>query len=87
MVKSTKLEVYRMERPKTLWATVTDDTTNIKLTENYRNDRGTYKLNSGLFPTRQPNVSCFIFFAEASQPNIFGITNLQNDYKYELLSN
>ena len=26
-----------------------DETTTIKVTENYRNDRTTYKLNSGLF--------------------------------------
>jgi hypothetical protein len=45
-------------------ARVKDDTTTIKRTDNYRNDRTTYKLNSKLVPTRQPNASCFIFFAD-----------------------
>ena len=43
-------------------ASVTDDTTTIKLTENYQNDRTTYKLNSGLFTDTTAQRIVFYFF-------------------------
>ena len=43
------------------------DTTTIKLTENYRNDRTTYKLNSGLFSDTTAQRFVFYFFSHRTK--------------------
>ena len=49
---------------KPLQASETDDTTTIKLTENYRNNRTTYKLNSRLFSETTAQRFMFYFFTD-----------------------
>ena len=44
-------------------ASVTDDTTTIKMTEYYRKDRTTYKRNSGLFFDTTAQRFVFYFFS------------------------
>ena len=46
-----------------LATSVIHDTTTIKLTDNYRNNRTTYKLNSGLFSDTTAQRFVFYFFS------------------------
>ena len=74
------INVYTTFSNSTLWASVKTDTTTIKLSENYRNIRTTYKLNSGLFSDTTAQRFVFYFFCRPA----FFKNNFSQPHKWHI---